>query len=242
VNRSDGDASRRSHDARIATMFDRVAPRYDFLNRVLSLRNDIGWRRRAVALARLGDGETALDVGCGTGDLAFALLAASAPSSRVIGIDLSERMLDLVRARAAASPLGARFEARYADVHGLPFADGSFDRVVAGFAVRNFGDLDAGLRQMRRVLRVGGRAVILEFSRAPNPVIRALAGAYNGVLVPRIAVALGGDADAYRYLPRSIARFPGAEQLASRLRDAGFSRVRFERLTFGVVAIHVADA
>ena len=223
-------------------MFDKVAPRYDFLNRVLSLRRDVGWRKRAVALARLGDGEVALDVGVGTGDLAFALLTASAPSTRVTGVDVSERMLALARHRATNESTGRRFEARSADAHALPFVDGSFDRVVAGFAVRNFGDLDAGLREMRRVLKPTGRAVILEFSTAPNALVRALNRFYTHALVPRIAAALGGDAAAYRYLPESVDRFPGAERLADRLRAAGFSDVRFERLTFGTVAIHVAQA
>jgi demethylmenaquinone methyltransferase/2-methoxy-6-polyprenyl-1,4-benzoquinol methylase len=241
MSRSDRDRSR--EQARdMAAMFDKVAPRYDFLNRVLSLRRDRGWRRRAVTLARLDDGETALDVGVGTGDLAFELLGSSAPTSRVVGIDVSERMLVLVRARARASADGARFEARAADAHALPFADRSFDRVVAGFAVRNFGDLDAGLREMRRVLRPGGRAVILEFSHAPNPLVRAVYRLYVHGLVPRVAALLGGDAAAYRYLPESMERFPGAERLAERLRAAGFSDVTFERLTLGTVAIHVAEA
>src|SRR5689334_3400923 len=114
MTRSDHDGAR-DQAREMATMFDKVAPRYDFLNRVLSLRLDVGWRKRAVARARLSDGETALDVGVGTGDLSFALLEASAPTSHVIGIDVSERMLDLVRARADASPVAARFEARNAD-------------------------------------------------------------------------------------------------------------------------------
>jgi demethylmenaquinone methyltransferase/2-methoxy-6-polyprenyl-1,4-benzoquinol methylase len=226
----------------IATMFDTVAPRYDRLNRILSFRRDVAWRRRAVEHARLGDGEIALDVGVGTGDLALGLLAGSAPTSRAIGVDVSERMLALVRARAERSGVAGRFEARLADAHALPFADASFDRVIAGFAVRNFSDLDAGLREMRRVLRPGGRTVILEFSTAPNPLVRAVNRLYTHALVPRIAAALGGDAAAYRYLPESVDRFPAAESLVGRLCAAGFSDVRFERLTFGTVAIHVASA
>ena len=222
-------------------MFDRVAPRYDFLNRVLSLGRDIGWRSRAVGLARLGESEIALDIGVGTGDLAFDLLAASSPSSRVVGVDVSERMLELARARAASRALGLRFEARAADAHALPFADASFDRVVAGFAVRNLGDLDAGLREMRRVLRTGGRAVILEFSHPPSPLIRPLYGLYLRQVTPRIAALLGGDVDAYRYLPRSIDAFPDADALAERIGAAGFTKVRFERLMFGATAIHVAE-
>ncbi len=239
--RTDGGRAPSEHDRRVAAMFDTVAPRYDFLNRVLSLRRDVGWRRRAVVLARLGPGETALDVGVGTGDLAFDLLAASDPSSRVVGVDLSDGMLGAVRARAAATPLGARFEARSADAQALPFPDGSFDRVMAGFAVRNFGDLDAGLREMRRVLRPAGRAVILELSTPPHPAVRTAFGLYFHRIAPRLAAFLGGDAEAYRYLPRSVARFPGADAFAERLRAAGFGRVRFERLAFGIADVHVAE-
>jgi demethylmenaquinone methyltransferase/2-methoxy-6-polyprenyl-1,4-benzoquinol methylase len=225
----------------IAAMFDTVAPRYDFLNRVLSAGRDVGWRRRAVEIARLSAGETALDVGVGTGDLAFELLAASDPTSRVVGVDVSEAMLEAVRARGAASPFAARFEARAADAHSLPFADGSFDRVVAAFAVRNFSDLAAGLREMRRVLRPAGRVVILELSTPPNLLVRGAFRLYFDRLSPRLAAALGGDRAAYRYLPRSVARFPGALRLAELLRETGFARVRFERLALGIAAIHVAE-
>lgn len=233
---------RREHDERIASMFDTVAPRYDFLNRVLSLRRDVGWRRRAVALARLGANEVALDVGVGTGDLAFDLLAASDASSRVVGVDISEEMLALVKRRAAASAYRDRFDARSANAQALTFPDASFDRVVAGFAVRNFGDLDAGLREMRRVLRPGGRAVILELSTPPSQVVRGVFRLYFHGIAPRLAALLGGDATAYRYLPRSVARFPGAEAFAQHLRTAGFREVRFERLALGIAAIHVASA
>lgn len=236
--RSEDDRTR--HDREIAAMFDKVAPRYDFLNRLLSAGRDVGWRRRAVALARLGPGEVALDEGVGTGDLAFDLLAASDPTSRVVGIDLSEGMLDLVRRRATASALGSRFQARNADAHALPFADASFDRVVAAFAVRNFGDLMLGLREMRRVLRPGGFAVILELSTPPNPFVRGVFGTYFHRAAPRIAALFGGDAEAYRYLPRSVARFPRADAFARLLREAGFTEVRYDLLAFGIAALHVA--
>lgn len=240
MDRPGGDRS--AHDREIATMFDKVAPRYDFLNRLLSARRDVGWRRRAVAVARLGPGEVALDEGVGTGDLSFDLLAASDPSSRVVGIDLSEGMLEAVRRRAAASPLGPRFEARRADAQALPFAEASFDRVVAGFAVRNFGDLRLGLHEMRRVLRPGGSAVILELSTPPNPLLRAAFRTYFERLSPRVAALFGGDAEAYRYLPRSVARFPRADAFARLLRDTGFGDVRYELLAFGIAAVHVARA
>jgi demethylmenaquinone methyltransferase/2-methoxy-6-polyprenyl-1,4-benzoquinol methylase len=229
------------HDRRIAEMFDRVAPRYDALNRVLSGGRDVGWRRRAAAAARMGPREIALDVGVGTGDLAFGLLDASDPSVRVVGIDLSPLMIGAVRRRAAAQ-LEARLAPLLASAAALPFADASFDRVVAGFTVRNFGDLRLGLREMRRVLRTGGRAAILEFSTPPSTFIGLGYRVYLHQLVPRIAALLGGDAAAYRYLPRSVAAFPDADGLAELMRDAGFARVGYERLTFGVAAIHVGEA
>jgi len=229
------------HDRRIAEMFDRVAPRYDRLNRILSIGRDVGWRRRTAALARMGPREIALDVGVGTGDLAFGLLDASDPSVRIVGVDLSPVMIEAVRRRAAAR-VDPRLAPLLASAAALPFADASFDRVVAGFTVRNFGDLPVGLREMRRVLRAGGRAVILEFSAPPSAFIGLGYRLYLHQLVPRIAALLGGDAAAYRYLPRSVAAFPDADGLAELMRDAGFARVRYERLTFGVAAIHMGEA
>ncbi|MEP6694318.1 MAG: ubiquinone/menaquinone biosynthesis methyltransferase [Chloroflexota bacterium] len=233
--------ARSEHDRRMAEMFDRVAPRYDALNRILSGGRDVGWRRRATALARLGPRELALDVGVGTGDLAFGLLDASDAAARVIGVDVSPLMLGAVRRRAEAAG-EHRFAPALATADGLPFADRTFDRVVAGFAVRNFGDLALGLREMRRVLRAGGRAVILELSTPPNPLIGAAYRLYFHRLSPLIAATLGGDAAAYRYLPRSVAAFPDADGLAKRMRDAGFARVRYERLNLGIAAIHVGEA
>jgi len=225
----------------MAEMFDRVAPRYDKLNRILSAGRDIGWRRGPIALARLGPDEVALDVGVGTGDLAFGLLKASDQSARVIGIDLSTLMLEAARKRAG-SDAKARFAPLLATAERLPFADGTFDRIVAGFAVRNFGDLSLGLREMRRVLRAGGRAVILEFSTPPSALVGIAYRVYLHGLVPLIASLFGGDAAAYRYLPRSVAAFPDADGLAVRMRDCGFARVRYERLTLGIAAIHVGEA
>lgn len=222
-------------------MFDRVAPRYDALNRILSGGRDAGWRRRAITLARLGPHEIALDVGVGTGDLALGLLAASDASARVIGIDISPLMLAALRRRAEARGV-RRAAPLLATVDRLPFADGVFDRVVAGFAVRNFGDLALGLREMRRVLRGGGRAVVLELSTPANALVGAVYRSYFERLAPRVAALLGGDAAAYRYLPRSVAAFPGADELARRMHEAGFARVRYERLSFGIAAIHVGEA
>jgi demethylmenaquinone methyltransferase/2-methoxy-6-polyprenyl-1,4-benzoquinol methylase len=233
--------TRLDHDRRIAAMFDRVAPRYDRLNHLLSARRDIGWRRRAIALARLDADELALDVGTGTGDLAFGLLAVSDTSARVIGVDISPGMLQALRRRAESTG-EHRVMPLLATAERLPFSDASLDRVIAGFAVRNFGDLGVGLRETRRVLRAGGRAVILELSTPPNPAIAVLYGLYFHRIAPLVAALLGGDPAAYRYLPRSVAAFPDADGLARRMRDAGFARVRYERLSFGIAAIHVGEA
>lgn len=223
------------HDRRIAEMFDRVSPRYDRLNRVLSFGTDRAWRRRAVALARLGPSGRAVDVGAGTGDLTFALAAASAPGARVVAADLSRGMLEVARRRGSLLAVIANAES-------LPFADGSLDGVITGFTVRNVGDLPRALREFRRVLRPGGRAVILELSHPRGPLFPALYRFYFDRVAPRLAILLGGDPEAYRYLPRSLRPFPKAEALAQLLRDAGFARVRFERLALGIAAIHLGEA
>lgn len=222
-------------------MFDRIAPRYDLLNRLLSLGTDLSWRRRALELARLGESARALDVGTGTGDFALALLACSPHSTTVTGVDISAGMLEVAGQRAARARLGPRYERLIASVESLPFPDGAFDVAVAGFVIRNVGDIPRGLREMRRVLRPGGRAVILDLHTPRNPIVRRLYRSYS-FISPRLAAALGGDPEAYRYLPRSIEAFYDPEALAGLLRNAGFTRVRFERLTFGIAAIHVGEA
>ena len=151
-------------------------------------------------------------------------------------------MLRVASEGARRAGHSARFAAMIANGQALPFATASFDRVVAGFAVRNFSDLMAGLREMRRVLTDGGRAVILELSTPPNPIVGAAYRLYFHRLSPLIAATLGGDAAAYRYLPRSVAAFPDEDGLAKHRREAGFARVRYERLNLGIAAIHVGEA
>ena len=222
-------------------MFDRIARRYDLLNRLLSLGTDLSWRRRALELARLGEGARALDVGTGTGDFALALLGRAPRSATVTGVDISAGMLRVAERRGARAGLGPRYERLIASVESLPFPDGVFEVAVAGFVIRNVHDIPRGLGEMRRVLRPGGRAVILDLYTPRNPTIRRLYRAYS-FLSPRLAAALGSDPEAYRYLPRSIEAFYDPEALAGLLRNAGFMHVRFERLTFGIAAIHVGEA
>jgi demethylmenaquinone methyltransferase/2-methoxy-6-polyprenyl-1,4-benzoquinol methylase len=222
-------------------MFDRIAPRYDLLNRLLSLGTDLSWRRRALDLARLGEAGRALDVGTGTGDFALALLARSPRSATVTGVDISSGMLEIAERRATQAAVAARYARLIASVESLPFPDGTFDGAMAGFVIRNVGDIPRGLREMRRVLRPGGRAVILDLHTPRNPTVRRLYRSYS-FISPRLAAALGSDPEAYRYLPRSIEAFYDPEALAALMRNAGFTQVRFERLTFGIAAIHVGEA
>ena len=229
------------HDRRIAEMFDRIALRYDRLNRVLSFGTDIGWRRRAIELARLGPGERAVDIGAGTGDLAVGLLRASHPSSAVVAVDLAPAMLAVAARRLADPALASRALVVVGNGEALPLPDASVDRVISAFTLRNIGDLPRAFREMRRVLRPGGRAVLLELSHPPSPAFGVLYRWYFERVAPLVAVALGGDRDAYRYLPRSLRAFPGADGLARMLAEAGLSHVHFERLALGIAAIHVAE-
>jgi demethylmenaquinone methyltransferase/2-methoxy-6-polyprenyl-1,4-benzoquinol methylase len=218
-------------------MFDRIAARYDFLNRVLSFGTDVGWRRRAIARADIRTDTTVLDVGAGTGDLSFA---SAARGAQVIAIDLSPGML-AVLSRRSTDAQRARIRPLVGSAESLPLPDGSVDRIVTGFTVRNVGDLGRAFAEFRRVLRPGGRAVVLELSHPPSATFAQLYSFYFDRIAPAIAALLGGDREAYRYLPRSLRPFPDPERLAAMLRDAGFQTVTYERLSLGIAAIHIAE-
>lgn len=220
-------------------MFDRIAPRYDRLNRLLSFGADLSWRSRAIDLATLGEQEIALDIGVGTGDLAVGLLAGAPQSASVIGLDLSSRMLAISRRRLVG--YGDRYRTLLAHAEHLPLADASVDRVVSGFTVRNIADLPRAFGEMRRVLRPSGRVVILELSHPPFAPFRLLYRWYFEQLAPPFAMLFGGDPDAYRYLPRSLRAFPKAERVAELLSAAGLQDVSFERMTMGIATVHTAS-
>jgi demethylmenaquinone methyltransferase / 2-methoxy-6-polyprenyl-1,4-benzoquinol methylase len=217
-------------------MFDRVASRYDLLNSAMTAGLHHRWRERAVEHAGLRAGDSALDVCCGTGDLTLELARRVAPGGNVIGCDFSEPMLDLAREKAADRGTdGVRFE--WADALQLPYDDGRFDAVTVGFGVRNLADLDRGLREMTRVLRPGGRLVILEITQPTRPPLSTFYSLWFDRVVPLLGV-FSGDSDAYSYLPESVRSFPDPHRLAAKMDAAGLGGIRYTVLAGGIIAIH----
>ena len=222
-------------------MFDRVAKRYDLLNSLMSAGLHHRWRERAADRAEVTPGDSVLDVCCGTGDLSFELAARVAPGGSVVGCDFSEPMLDLAREKAEEGRAqGVRFE--WADALNLPYDAGRFDAATVGFGVRNFADRERGIREMARVLRPGGRLVILEFTR-PR---RLPFSTFYSLWFDRIAPLLGrisDDPDAYAYLAESVRGFPSPRGLAEMMdRGAGLEGIRYTILAGGIVTIHTGVA
>lgn len=234
-----GAAGEREAAGWVRGMFARVAPRYDLANHLLSFNLDRWWRahtaRRVRGILERPDARV-LDICCGTGDLVLAL---GKRGGFVLGSDFCHPMLvgarDKMRSKRAR---GALFEA---DALNLPLADASLDLITVAFGFRNLANYNAGLREMRRVLRPGGTAAILEFSQPPNRIFAALYRFYSRRLLPLIGGALTGSREAYEYLPESVRKFPNAPDLAEDMRRAGFSSVSFEYLTGGIVALHLGE-
>jgi demethylmenaquinone methyltransferase/2-methoxy-6-polyprenyl-1,4-benzoquinol methylase len=221
-------------------MFDRIAGRYDALNSVMTAGLHHRWRERAADLAALGPGDSALDVCCGTGDLALELAGRVSPAGHVTGCDFSEPMLDLAREKAAARGLRAvRFE--WADALQLPYDAGRFDAVTVGFGIRNLADLDRGLLEMGRVLRPGGRLVVLEITQPTRPPLSTFYSFWFDRVVPVLG-RLTADSEAYSYLPESVRSFPAPRGLGERMDRAGLLDIRWSVLAGGIIAIHSAVA
>lgn len=217
-------------------MFDRIAGRYDLLNSVMTAGLHHGWRERAADKARLAPGDAALDVCCGTGDLALELASRVAPGGHVVGTDFSEPMLDLAREKAASrGASGVRFE--WGDALQLPYEAGTFDAVTIGFGARNLSDLGLGLREMSRVLKEGGRLVILEITQPTRPPLSTFFSLWFDRVVPVLG-AVAGDQDAYSYLPESVRSFPNPRALAEKMDAAGLRDIRWTVLAGGIIAIH----
>ncbi len=215
-------------DTQVRAMFDRIARVYDRMNSVMTAGMHHRWRERAVDLAQVGPGARALDVATGTGDLAVELARRGA---EVTGLDFAPAMLEIARRKAP----GLTFE--QGDALALDHQDGSFDAVTVGFGARNFGDLDRGLAEMARVARPGGRVVVLEITTPQKPPLSWFFRAWFDTVVPALG-RFAGDADAYSYLPSSVRRFPGPEDLAARMAAAGLQDVRWVLTAGGIIAIH----
>jgi demethylmenaquinone methyltransferase/2-methoxy-6-polyprenyl-1,4-benzoquinol methylase len=216
-------------EGQVRAMFDRIAGVYDLMNSVMTAGLHHRWRRRAVDLADVGPGSKVLDVATGTGDLA---IEAASRGAQVIGSDFSEGMLE--RARAKAPQIA--FE--QGDALGLTYADDTFDAATVGFGARNFADLEQGLREMTRVVRPGGKVVVLEITTPQRPPLSTFFSLWFDRVVPLVG-RVAGDPDAYSYLPNSVKRFPGPEGLAATMERAGLRDIRWILTAGGIIALHV---
>jgi len=218
-------------------MFDRIARVYDPMNSLMTAGLHHRWRRRAADLAEVGAGDRALDVATGTGDLAIELARRVAPGGEVVACDFSEAMLALARPKAAGGG-GAPIAFEWGDALDLGYEDDSFAAAAVGFGARNFADLGAGLAEMVRVVRPGGRVVVLEITTPTRPPLSSFFTLWFDHLIPALG-RIAGDPDAYAYLPSSVRRFPGPAELAAVLAQAGLVEIRYLLTAGGIIAIHV---
>jgi demethylmenaquinone methyltransferase/2-methoxy-6-polyprenyl-1,4-benzoquinol methylase len=227
------------HARRVREMFAGIANRYDLLNHLLSGNTDKRWRRlvaKRLHESLAMDGARALDVACGTGDLSVEL--AERTGARIVGTDFCRPMLEIA-ARKARANVSSEIPFVEGDALKLPFAGSSFDAVTIAFGLRNLASVEVGLKELRRVLKPGGRAAILEFSSPVIPGFRALFHFYFTRVLPRIGGMISGSRGAYEYLPDSVSRFPDQKRLAALMNDAGFEEVEYKNLTGGVAALHM---
>lgn len=223
---------------KIKSLFDNIAPDYDKLNHILSLNIDKGWRRKAVReIVDKDKPLTVLDVACGTGDFTIEIANKAAEGSLITGIDLSEGMMKVGREKLKAAGIEATLE--YGDCEALTYPQECFDRVSVGFGVRNFEHLNVGLKEMQRVLKPGGKLVILELSVPTNPVIRWCYKLYFLKILPAIGGMVSGNRGAYEYLPASVLHFPAPDKFIPMLKEAGFAEVKHKALTFGICRMYV---
>ena len=228
-------------------MFDRIAPTYDKLNHLMSLGIDRRWRRKAVdALGKLNP-QQILDIATGTGDFALLMAKRLPPKGgqgvlHITGADISEGMMSVGREKVKQEGLQDMISFEHEDCLNLSFPDGSFDAVTSAYGVRNFQDLDKGLREMRRVLRPGGHLLIVELTPPPRFPMKQLFWVYAHVVMPLLGLLISHDNSAYTYLPASMEAFPQPEQMEGILKRAGFSEVQWKRFTFGISTMYLATA
>lgn len=221
----------------VAAMFDRIAPKYDFLNHTLSFGIDKMWRRKAIRLISDGSPETILDVATGTGDFAIAALKSGA--QKVTGIDISKEMVAVGIEKIRKMGLEDKIELMTGDSESIRFPDFSFDAATVAFGVRNFENLTRGLDELFRILKPGGTLCILEFSNPRQPLVKFGYNLYSKILLPWFGRMVSGDKSAYTYLPESVKEFPDGEKFITFMRKSGFAEIREYRLTFGIATIYI---
>lgn len=224
-------------ERQVEAMFDSIAPAYDFMNRAMTFGIDRLWRSKAVGMLRRNPPRDILDVATGTGDLAI-LLARKFPEARITGVDLSSGMLAVGREKVAKVGLEERISFREADCLALPFDDESFDCITVAYGVRNFANLEAGYREMHRVLRPRGTLCVIELSVPANPLVKPFYKFYTRVIIPAVGRMVSHDTRAYTYLPESIAAVAQRGEMCELMTRAGFSDASYRSLTFGVCTIY----
>lgn len=231
-------------EPQVQAMFDRIAGLYDRMNTIMTAGLHHQWRRRAADLAQVRPGDRALDVATGTGDLAFELARRVGSSGRVVGSDFSAGMLALARSKAVAAgsdPECASVSFEHGNAQSLPYADGEFDAATVGFGARNFSDLQLGLSEMTRVVRPGGKVVVLEITSPQRPPLSTFFELWFDHVVPALG-RLAGDPQAYGYLPSSVRRFPSPEALAAIMSACGLHDLRYILTAGGIIALHLGTA
>jgi demethylmenaquinone methyltransferase/2-methoxy-6-polyprenyl-1,4-benzoquinol methylase len=221
----------------VADMFNSIAHRYDFMNRFLTAGIDIGWRKKAISQLKELAPQKILDVATGTADVAIMTAEILKPK-KIIGIDISEGMLELGRKKLEKSGLSSTIELQTGDSEVINFEDNTFDAVTVAFGVRNFQNLEKGLKEMRRVLRPGGKLVVLEFSRSKNKVFAAICNFYMNVVTPAIGKLFAKNKDAYQYLNDSVQAFPEGQTFINIMNEAGFTQTYLKTLSFGICTIY----
>lgn len=222
-------------------MFDRIAPTYDLLNRLISFRRDVAWRKRFTEHLPAGEALRVLDLATGTGDVLIDVARRSGRVRLGVGLDMSARMLDLAGRKFARARTGPPLTRLRSDACAISAADVSFDAATMAFGIRNVQDVPAALGEIRRVLRRGGRALIMEFSLPRNPIFRAIYLFYFRQVLPRIGGVVSGDRAAYRYLNESVERFPHGRDFCRLMEDAGFTHVEAHPLTFGIATLYIGE-
>jgi demethylmenaquinone methyltransferase/2-methoxy-6-polyprenyl-1,4-benzoquinol methylase len=226
-----------SKKEQVSEMFDRIAPRYDFMNRFLSAGTDIGWRRKAIRMFKKDAPKTILDVATGTGDMAI-MAAKMIRLEKIVGIDISEKMLEIGRKKVEKEELGTKIELLGGDGETINFPDNSFDGVMVAFGVRNFEHLEKGLKEIFRVLNPGAQLVVLEFSKPVIPGVKALYNLYMGIVAPQMAKWFNQNKQAYKYLNDSAKAFPDRQQFETILKQTGYSATTWKPLSLGICCIY----